>query len=139
MSKTMSVQVKQCQLRSKPTFLGSVVTQLEYGDRVEVANEQNDWMKVSPAKGNSGWVHVSALSEKEIILNPNSQDIKESASNDEIALAGKGFNKQVEEKFKQDNQNMDFTWVDRMEQIVISNKETREFISQGGLKIKGGV
>jgi uncharacterized protein YgiM (DUF1202 family) len=139
MTKTLSVQVKECQLRSKPTFLGGVITQLKYGDRVAVDHEQNDWVKVSPVKGNSGWVHVSALSEKEIILNPNSQDIKEAASNDEIALAGKGFNKQVEEKFKQDNQNMDFTWVDRMEQIVISNKARQDFISQGGLRIKGGV
>ena len=139
MTKAMSVQVKQCVLRSNPTFLGSIVTKLDYGDRVEVNEEQNSWVKVSPVGGQPGWVHVSALSEKEIVLNPNSRDIEEAASSDEIALAGKGFNKQVEEKFKQDNRDIDFTWVDRMEVMVVSQNEIQDFIIQGGLKIKGGV
>lgn len=138
MTKAMSVQVKQCRLRSKPTFLGQVVTSLDYGARVEVDKEENSWVKVLPAIGSSGWVHLSALSEKHIILNPNSREIEEAASSDEIALAGKGFNREVEEKFKQDNQNIDFTWIDRMENIVISNADIQEFINRGGLRVKGG-
>ncbi|MDH3328710.1 MAG: SH3 domain-containing protein [Desulfobulbaceae bacterium] len=138
MTKTMTVQVKQCQLRSKPTFLGKVVKKLDYGERVEIEKEENSWVNVSPGGKNAGWVHISALSEKEIILNPNSQDIKEAASNDEIALAGKGFNKQVEKKFRQDNKSIDFSWVDKMEKIVVSQNEIQNFISQGGIKAKGG-
>jgi len=138
MTTAMSVQVKQCHLRSNPTFLGQVITQLDYGDRVEVDKEENSWVKVSSPGKNTGWVHLSALSEKEIILNPNSKDIQEAASNDEIALAGKGFNKQVEEKYKQDNKNIDFTWIDKMENIVVSQAEIQSFISQGELKAKGG-
>ena len=69
MAKMMSVQVKKCQLRNKPTFLGKVVSKLEYGDRVEVSDEKKSWVKVLPSKKNNGWFHVSALSEKDIILN----------------------------------------------------------------------
>lgn len=136
MTKQMSVQVKQCQLRSKPSFLGKVVTKLDYGDRVEVAQEENSWVNVSPSGKDEGWVHLSALSEKEIILNPNSEDIQEAASSDEIALAGKGFNKQVEAKFKQDNKNISFKWVDNMEKIVVSQEEMTGFLEQGGLEMK---
>lgn len=138
MAKTMSVQVKQCQLRSKPTFLGKVVKKLDYGDRVVIEKEENSWANVSPSGKSTGWVHISALSEKEIILNPNSQHIKEAASSDEIALAGKGFNEQVEKKYKQDNKNIDFSWIDKMEKIVVSQNEIQNFISQGGIKAKGG-
>ncbi len=138
MAKTMSVQVKRCQLRSKPTFLGKVVTKLDYGDKVDIEKDENSWVKVSPSGKNAGWVHLSALSEKDIILNPNSQDIEEAASSGEIALAGKGFNKQVEDKFKQDNKDIDFTWVDKMEKMVISQNEIQGFVSKGGLKAKGG-
>lgn len=138
MAKEMSVQVKQCQLRSKPTFLGKIITRLDYGDRVEVEQEENSWARVSSSGKNDGWVHISALTEKEIRLNPNSQDIKEAASNDEIALAGKGFNKEVEEKFKQENRNIDFTWIDKMEKIVISQDAIQDFVNQGTLKVEGG-
>lgn len=139
MSKSMSVQVKKCQLRNQPTFLGKVVTKLEYGDRVEVAKEENSWVEVSSFGKNPGWVHVSALSEKKIILNPNSQEIEEAATNDEIALAGKGFNKQVEEQYKQDNRNIDFTWIDRMEEIIVPQNVIDNFVIRGGLKAGGGV
>ena len=125
-------------MRSKPTFLGKVVTKLDYGDRVEVDKEENSWVKVSPSGKNTGWVHLSALSGKEIILNPNSKDIEEAASSDEIALAGKGFNTEVEEKFKQDNKDIDFTWIDKMEKIVVSQNEIQNFINQRGLKANGG-
>lgn len=138
MAKSMSVQVKQCQLRNRPTFLGKVVTNLSYGDKVNVDKEENSWVKVEQSAKNAGWVHISALSEKEIILKPNSSDIEAAASSDEIALAGKGFNKQVEEKFKSENRNVDFAWVDKMEKIVISQNEMQSFVNQGNLQPKGG-
>lgn len=138
MAKSMSVQVKKCQLRNKPSFLGKVVTQLNYGDKVEITGEKNSWVEVSSATKSSGWVHVSALTEKEIIIKPNSKDIQSAASSDEIALAGKGFNEQVEKKFKQNNKDIDFTWVDKMEKIVVSQDEIQNFLHNGGLAGKEG-
>ncbi len=138
MAKTMSVQVKKCQLRNKPTFLGKVVTKLSYADKVTVEQEENSWVKVFHPQKKDGWVHVSALSEKEIILNPNSDDIQAAASSDEIALAGKGFNQQVEKKFKESNRNIDFAWVDRMEKMTVSQNDIQSFISKGGLEAGGG-
>jgi len=138
MSKSMSVQVKKCQLRKKPTFLSKIVTNLNYGDPVEVEKEDQSWAEVKIAGKPGGWVHISALSGKKIVLNPNSQDIKNAASGDEIALAGKGFNEQVEENYKKNNSNVDFTWVDKMEKFVVSQEEMISFLKQGGLKIEGG-
>lgn len=138
MSKSMCVQVKKCQLRNKPTFLAKIVINLKYGDQVTVENEDQSWAEVKSAGKSKGWVHISALSEKKIILNPNSKDIKNAASSDEIALAGKGFNEQVEEKYKKNNKKIDFSWVDKMENIVVSQDEMVSFLRQGGMKVKGG-
>ena len=138
MAKTMSVQVKKCQLRNKPSFLGKVVTKLNYGDKVEIAQEKNSWVEVSKSKKKGGWIHVSALSEKEIIVNPNSEDVKSAASSDEIALAGKGFNEQVEKDFKKKNKSVDFSWIDKMEKFVVSQSEIQSFLKNGGLQVEGG-
>ena len=137
MSKPMSIQVKKCQLRNKPTFLAKIVTSLKYGDIVEVKKKEQSWAEVKTDDKPAGWVHVSALSEKKIILQPNSQDIKNAASGDEIALAGKGFNEQVEQNYKTNNKNIDFTWVDKMEQFVVSQDEMISFLQRGGLKGEG--
>ena len=84
MAKTMSVQVKKCQLRNKPTFLGKVVTKLSYADQVTVEQKQNSWVKVGHSGQKDGWIHISALSEKEIILNPNSENIAAASRNDNL-------------------------------------------------------
>jgi hypothetical protein len=139
MAKTMSVQVKKCQLRNKPSFLGKTVTKLVYADEVTVEQKKDDWYEVVPVnKKDGGWVHVSALSTKKIILKEGSGDIKNAASSDEIALAGKGFNEQVEDDFKKKNKNVDFTWIDKMEKLVISSSEMQGFLKKGGLKAEGG-
>lgn len=139
MSKKMSVQVKKCQLRNQPSFLGKIVSTLSYGDQVAVLAEKESWINVQqPAQTTSGWVHVSALSTKKIELNPNSQEVQGSTSSEEIALAGKGFNQQVEQEYKKQNQNIDFAWVDKMEQIIVSQEESQSFLKQGELAPTGG-
>lgn len=139
MTTMMSVQVKKCQLRNQPSFMGKIVTTLAYGDQVTVSEEKESWLNVVPsAKGSGGWVHVSALSAKQIVLNPDSRDVPGSTSSGEIALAGKGFNQQVEQEYKKQNRNVDFSWVDKMEQIVVTQQEIRSFLQQGGLNGEGG-
>jgi uncharacterized protein YgiM (DUF1202 family) len=139
MAKTMTVQVKKCQLRNKPSFLGKIITNLAYADQVTVEQKKVDWYRVIPVNNKKGgWVHISALSTKEIVLNPDSKDIENAASSDELALAGKGFNEEVENDFKKKNKNVDFIWVDRMEKIVVASNEMQSFLKNGGLKAERG-
>jgi SH3-like domain-containing protein len=129
----MSVQVRSGQLRDKPAFLSKVVCSLAYGDRVALSDEKGDWRKVAPAKGGApGWMHVSALSEQVIILNPTDKDVEAAASSDELALAGKGFNKQVEDQYRS-QAHLDYSKVDEMEKIVVPPNLIRDFLQKGGL------
>ena len=134
---TMSVQVKEAAVRATPSFVGKVVGSAAYGDRVEVQQSHGSWMRIS-APEITGWVHNSALSSKRIVLSAGQEQAKVSASGDELALAGKGFNSDVEAQFKARNRNVDFAWVDRMERTRVSPEEMRDFLQKGGLKSAGG-
>lgn len=85
----------------------------------------------------TGWIHNSALSEKEIVLRPGDTDVQKAASQREITLAGKGFNPEVEKEYRKLNPNLDFKWVDRMEKIVVSDEEMMKFIKEGQLSPTG--
>jgi uncharacterized protein YgiM (DUF1202 family) len=130
---SMSVQVQSTQVRGTPSFLGPVVTTIQYADRVEVVAKQGAWVQVR-ANGQTGWVSESALTPKKIVLKAGAEDVRRTASGEEMALAGKGFNSQVEADFKSKNRDVDFTWIDRMETYKISDNEIVQFMQEGGLK-----
>jgi uncharacterized protein YgiM (DUF1202 family) len=130
----MSVTVKQTQLRDKPSYLGKILGPLYYGDRVTVLDQSNKaWVKVTGPDGKlTGWVSASALTTKKIELAAGSENAQQSASSGEVALAGKGFNETVEQEYKADGK-LDYTWVDKMEQLTVSPDQLSTFITQGGL------
>lgn len=135
----MSVQVKKGQVRSRPTFLGKIVGTLSYGDRVNLVEEKKTWFRIAmPGAGISGWMHASSLTRKKIVLTAGAADVREAATSDELALAGKGFNKQVEGEFRAKNRHIDFTWIDQMEQYAVSKSQINRFIQYGGLTPTGG-
>lgn len=129
----MSVQVKNAQLRATPSFLGQLVAPLNYGDRVQVIEKQGDWSKATAPGGQTGWIHSSALSKKNFSMKAGGANAQSSASADEVALAGKGFNSTVEADFKNKNQSIDFTWVDKMGKFVVPAESMQKFLKDGGV------
>ena len=133
----MSIQVKKAVLRDKPSFLGRPAAYAVYGDRVRVADRQGDWVHVETPAGAAGWVHASAVTAKRIVLKAGAADAPSSASADELALAGKGFNADVEAEFKAANRDVDYRWVDTMEGMNFSPNELSRFLRQGGVAPAG--
>lgn len=137
--KMMSVQVKKGEIRSTPSFLGRIVVRLSYGDRVYFRNEKGSWIQVGLSDNSTeGWIHTSALTHKKIVFKAGTEDVQTSASSDELALAGKGFNKQVENEFRNKNPNLDFSWINRMEGFAVSQKQMEQFLKAGELSPEGG-
>lgn len=136
----LSVQVKEGQMRSTPSFLGSVMASLVYGDRVELIEDKGAWKRVAIRGGKiKGWVHMSALSTKKIALRAGTADVQTGATSSELALAGKGFNAKVEAEFKNKNKNIDYTWVDRMEMLAVKPDQMQAFLKQGQVNPPEGV
>ena len=128
----MSVQVRDGQLRNRGSFLGTVVGTVAYGDRVTVNQTQAGWCEVSIA-GKTGWIHESALTPKKVVLASGTADARAGASGEEVALAGKGFSKEVEAEYKKQNKNVDYTWVDWMGQQTVATERLIAFLKQGNL------
>jgi len=133
--KTMSIQVRQGQLRSAPSYMSRIVQNLDYAARVTVLEEKGTWMRVRLVDGDKeGWLHTAALTKKKLKLSSGEGDAATTVSSEEQALAGKGFNSDVEAKFKKDNAEIDFTWVDKMEKIKIKTPAIQSFLKKGDIK-----
>ena len=136
--KQMSVNVKETQVRATPSYMGKILAVVKYGDRLEVIQEQSGWAKVSLSGGKiQGWVSLSALQDKRIALTAGQAGSTTGASSGEVALAGKGFNKEVEAQYK-DEKQLDYTWVDRMEGYRVNPEQVLAFLQAGGLPVPGG-
>lgn len=132
-AKEMSVQVRDGQLRNRASFLGTVTGTVAYGDRVTVNQSQAGWCEVATVSGATGWIHESALTPKRVELSSGAGDARTGASGEEVALAGKGFSKEVEAEYKKQNKDIDYTWVDWMGKQTVANDRLVQFLKEGGL------
>jgi uncharacterized protein YgiM (DUF1202 family) len=134
----MNVQVKETQMRAKASFLGASVAKLTYGTQVTVLEQKAPWVRVRATGGREGWVHQSALTTKKVQLASGGKNADTGAGNDELALAGKGFSADVEKTFQEQNADLDYTWVDRMETWTVSAEQTESFLAAGkvGAEVK---
>lgn len=131
-SEAMSVQVKEGEIRATPSFLGKIVAKAAYGDLVTVTEKSGSWRKVSLKDGaTEGWIHNTALTSKRIILTSGQEDVQTSAGQDELALAGKGFNEQVEASYMAQNKELDYTWIDKMEESKMTPEQMKVFLAEG--------
>ena len=130
----MSVQIKRSDVRSRPSFLGAVVGRVSYGDQVQTYGGQAAWIKVRlQGQAIEGWLHRSALTTKKIVLRAGDQDVRQAASNDEVALAGKGFTPEVEAGYRQKNPGLNYAQVDQIETFRVNPGQLAAFIQEGGL------
>jgi len=136
-AETLSVQVKKSFLRSKPSFLGKTVVKVVYAQQVEKKSSKNDWYLVKSLKsGKSGWIHSSALSTKAIVLSSSDKLEDSSVTQGEILMAGKGFNKEVEQEYKKQNSSMNFSQIDAIEKdYSVSRTDLIKFANNGKLNI----
>ncbi|PLY06944.1 MAG: hypothetical protein C0624_03925 [Desulfuromonas sp.] len=136
-SELLSVAIKNAGVRAQPRIFAKKLTSLAYGDQVEVIGSQKAWYQVRLTDGRSGWLQQTALTSDDLQLSAGKRRVNTGASDEELTLAGKGFNNEVEQKFKQRNQYLDFTWVDRMETFAPSDRELQSFLRNGKLNDGG--
>ncbi|MCK4264064.1 MAG: SH3 domain-containing protein [Candidatus Aminicenantes bacterium] len=137
-AETLIVKVQVTNLRKEPKFYSPALAVLKAGENVEKISSQAGWYKVRTSKGLEGWVHSSAVKTKKFTLLAMDKSLKTQATADEVALAGKGFNKQVEEKYKAKHSEINFAWVDRMLKIKVTPKQLEKFLRDGKLGEFGG-
>jgi SH3-like domain-containing protein len=127
--KTMYVTAKTIEVKSSTAFFADTLGSLTYGAPVSVLQEYGKWALVKSAEPPEikGWVAAASLTAKRIIVGSAT-----SASADEIALAGKGFNQEVENAYRQ-NGALNYEAIDAMEAIRIPNRQLFSFLQEGRL------
>lgn len=131
--KTMSVQNQTAVMRASPSFTAKTVVKLEYGKQtVLVLEDKGAWVRaqITGAK-TEGWIAKSDLTTKRVVLSSGGAT-KTGVDTKEVALAGKGFNKEVEAQYKADGK-VDYSWVDKMETFKASPDECMAFLKASGL------
>lgn len=132
---TVAVSVREAEVRSAAGFLSPVQSLLEYGTSANVLSVRGDWIQIE-AGSTRGWLHsVSVLPPQE--MNLSGEAIGQGASTREIALAGRGFNEQVEREY-QEQQDLDFGPVDDMETLVLPLGELGAFLEEIDAELDGG-
>ncbi|MDR0643547.1 MAG: hypothetical protein LBG05_01350 [Treponema sp.] len=133
---TMYVAVKTASLKSSMWFFAPTLKPtLAYGTVVTILAVNGKWVEVQPISSQvRGWIQTANLTSKRITATSSST----SASAREIALAGKGFNEEVENTYRSENTNLDYGLVDEMEKLVVPDALLKNFIDEGRLKDDSG-
>jgi len=141
---TMNVQVNDAAVRVAPSFLSGVALTLGYGEPVGVLEEGEGWLKVrarEPAV--VGWMHASALTKTKIKLDAGETDANVRANREELTAGGRGFNQEVENKFREDHEELESGY-ERLDRLVndpaggVSLAEMIRFMREGELKPPAG-
>jgi hypothetical protein len=128
---TLYVAVKTITLKSSTGFFAGSRGTLGYGDRVTVLQVSGNFVEVRSAANASisGWTPSSNLSARQIISGNTA-----TVTARETALAGKGFNQEVEDTYKKQG-NLNYTDVDRVEAVTVSEAGLRRFLEEGLLSM----
>jgi len=132
-AETYIVKVRTSALRSRPKFFASTVLNVKAGDGLVLLNREADWLQVKTSGGQAGWIHLSAVEPRQFDILAWGKSTKNQATATEVAMAAKGFNKQVEDSFRARNRNVSFVWVDRMVRMAVSRAQLEAFLRQGRL------
>lgn len=138
LAETLIIKVQSTNVRSNPKFYASSLAALKAGEQVEKLGGQGGWFQVKTSGGVVGWIHSSAVAVQKFDLFAIDKSMKTEASTGEVALAGKGFNKQVEESYRAKHGDVSYIWVDRMLLIKVTPSEVEEFLKEGKLSEFGG-
>jgi SH3 domain-containing protein len=134
---TVTVQVMTGKVMRDPSYLGATVAKVVRGDHLTFQEAQKDWYKVTTAGGATGWINKSNVVDKAVQLSSRpGGDTSGGASADEVALAGRGFSPEVENSYRAQHPNLDFSHIDRIEKLSVDTEALARFAAAG--KVGGG-
>jgi len=122
------VAVRQAAIRSSTWFFASTLGNLEMGTQVNVLQINGNWAQIRTAANPpmTGWTSIGNLSHRQIVAEGTTATARE------VALAGKGFDRDVENVYRASG-DLNFADVDRMEGIRISMDDLFRFMTDGRL------
>jgi len=134
----LTIKVKESKLRAKPKIWAAAVSDLKFGDTLTpLATESGldadaGWIKVKTKSGVQGFVHPTAVTDRRVILS-SSKEAAAEVDPSSVVLAGKGFNREIEQEFARLNPGSNFKQIDQIAAVKISEQELMQFVRAGKL------
>jgi uncharacterized protein YgiM (DUF1202 family) len=135
-SRNLTVSVDEAKIRRKKQFFAPVVATVHLGQTLEAGDHEDGWYSVS-YNGQEGWLHESAVAGKASSVKAGKWSGSDSATSEEVTLAGKGFNDEVEKSYKKGHADLDFKTVDKIANRSIPEPDLRTFMKAGKTLPKG--
>lgn len=132
----MTVNVEQAKIRARKQFFAPVVASVKFGDKVEVGEHEDGWYAVTFG-GHHGYLHESALGARAAKAGDGDWSGSDAAENDDVTLAGKGFNDDVEKAYRGSHGSLDYADVDNMEKRAVSDAVLERFMRGNGTLPRG--
>ena len=133
---TVTVTQMSAKLGKSPSFLAPTVSKLVRGDQLTVIEVQKDWYHAKTRDGQDGWINRTSVVDKAVALSTKPGGGQGGVSNDEVAMAGRGFSPEVEAAYKKDHPDLDYSHVDKIEKLDVDGAALARFRDEG--KIGGG-
>jgi hypothetical protein len=112
LAEVMYVQVEKARLLAKPSAFSRAKANLPYRTQVEVLTQTGAYAKVRCDAG-TGYLAGRSLSVSQPKF--SSKLSKNYVSSEEVAMATKGFNSQVESEYRKTNPNLPYAELDKLE------------------------
>ncbi len=131
---TVFVTVKKVSIRKDRQFYAPTVAEAAFRDQLVVLAREKDWVRVK-FNAAEGWIHATATAARAVSV--TSKEATGGVSQDDVAFASKGFDATIEKEYRKTNPTADFSDVDRMEQLTVSEKALADFRLAGKLRTRG--
>lgn len=131
--KAQRIQVRSVAVKSEPSYLSRTVGTLGFGETVAVKAEEGNWFRIeNPA----GFIPQNVVGTSSSSVDASKRYAASGVTHDETALAGKGFNPQVEGQYKKSSASLAsaYNQVDKVERMTVSDAALSEFIASGQLR-----
>src|SRR5262245_45408250 len=127
----VTVQVLSAKLQKTPSFLAPTTAKVVRGEQLTQVEAQKDWLRVTTRAGQTGWINRASVVEKAVALSTRPGGNQGGVSQDEVALAGRGFSPEVEAKYRSGHPELDFSHVDQIEKTDVDGGELARFVADG--------
>lgn len=129
----MTLQVNSAKLMSTPSFIGTPVATVRRGQKLSVRGTSNTWLQVKAPSGKTGWINKRSVAKFARAELSKDGGTSTGATGDEVEIAARGFSKDVEKKYRQNNAALDYRHVDRIERLNVDVRKAAKFARQAGL------
>ena len=129
----VAIAVQNQSIYPMPAFYASPVEPVNYGTMAIIDEIDGEWYRITTSFNKAGWIHSTSVTGA-IQTTSENTSTSGNVTSDEIMLAGRGFNQDIEETYAGQHPELDFSKVNNMETSwIISPQQLYQFLVDGNL------